>query len=75
MRLTQKGQVTVPKRLRDRFGMKTGTEVEFKATEAGVLIRPARADQAAKVREVIESVRGTATAGFTTDEIMAMTRD
>ena len=30
MRVTRKGQVTVPKRLRQRFGITSETEVEFR---------------------------------------------
>lgn len=37
MRVTRKGQVTVPKALRDRFGITTETEVEFRA-ERGKLV-------------------------------------
>ncbi len=37
MRVTQKGQVTVPKELRDRFGITTDTEVEFR-DERGKLV-------------------------------------
>jgi AbrB family looped-hinge helix DNA binding protein len=37
MRVTRKGQVTVQKALRDRFGITTETEVEFRA-ERGKLV-------------------------------------
>ena len=74
MRLTQKGQVTVPKSLRDRYGLKTGMELEFEATEGGVLLRPAGVNKLAQVREAIESVRGIVSGGMTTDEIMELTR-
>lgn len=75
MRLTQKGQVTVPKRMRDRFGLKTGTEVEFLSTEAGLLLRPRVTAKAEKLKAAISSIRGTADAGFSTDAVMQMTRD
>jgi AbrB family looped-hinge helix DNA binding protein len=75
LRLTQKGQVTVPKTMRDRFGLETGTEVEFLSTEAGLLLRPRATVKADKLKAAISSIRGTADAGLSTDAIMQMTRD
>jgi AbrB family looped-hinge helix DNA binding protein len=37
--ISSKGQVTVPKEVRDRLGLRTGTVVEFEVTGAGVLLR------------------------------------
>ena len=39
MRISQRGQITIPKKLRDRFGMHHDIEVEIVATEDGLLIR------------------------------------
>ena len=74
MRLTQKGQVTVPKRMREQFGFWTGVEVEFEATEAGLLIRPQVDSQTERLRNGIRSIRGTADAGLDTEAILKMTR-
>jgi AbrB family looped-hinge helix DNA binding protein len=41
MRVTEKGQVTIPKEIRDRFGMGPGSEVNFIAAEGGALLVPA----------------------------------
>lgn len=75
MKLTQKGQVTIPRDMRDRFGLRKGCEVEFEATDGGVLIRPASHQQAERMANAIASVRGCADAGLTTASIMQMTRD
>lgn len=75
MKLTQKGQVTIPKEMRTRYGLRTGSEVEFEAMEGGVLIRPASHQQAERMASAIASVRGCADAGLTTAAIMQMTRD
>lgn len=75
MKLTQKGQVTVPKRMRDQFGLEVGTEVEFEATQAGLLIRPRIDLQAGRLRAGIRSIRGSADAGLDTGAILKMTRD
>ena len=39
MRITESGQVTIPKHLRDRFAMHGGVEVEIKETDEGLLIQ------------------------------------
>lgn len=70
MRITSKGQVTIPKDLRDRFGLLPDTEVEFLAEESGVRIVKARG----RGSGVVDRLRGTADGGLSTDEIMALTR-
>lgn len=37
--VTSKGQVTIPKALRDRFGIEPGAQVDFAATEDGIRLR------------------------------------
>ena len=39
MRISERGQITIPKRLRDRFGMNHNVEVEILPAENGLLIR------------------------------------
>ncbi len=38
MRISERGQITIPKRLRERFGMNHNVEVEITPTEDGLLI-------------------------------------
>lgn len=38
--LTTKGQVLIPKRIRDKYGMKAGMKVIFEETNDGVIIKP-----------------------------------
>ena len=38
MRISDRGQITIPKSLRDRFGMDHNVEVEINSTEQGLLI-------------------------------------
>lgn len=64
MRVTSKGQVTIPKSIRDRLGIEEGSEVAFIEDREGVrLVRQAERDdpdlQAREFREWLESVRGT----------------
>jgi AbrB family looped-hinge helix DNA binding protein len=37
--VTSKGQVTVPKELRDKFGIKPGVQVDFVAASDGIRLR------------------------------------
>ena len=39
MRISERGQITIPKPLRDRFGMNAHVEIEIAPTEDGLLIR------------------------------------
>jgi AbrB family looped-hinge helix DNA binding protein len=75
MRLTIKGQVTIPKKYRQRYGMTPHTEVVFEEAPGGVLIRPAGPDRTEKIRKSLKKVRGIADAGMSTDEILGMTRE
>lgn len=73
MPLTVKGQVTIPKPIRDRLGLTPGSRVDFTVADDGqVLLRKAAEPPAAPDR--FRRLLGRATAGLTTDEIMAMTR-
>lgn len=72
MRLTSKGQVTIPLGIRKKLGLLPNTEVEFDVVDNSVRIR--KAAKQSRGREIVEHLRGTATGGMTTDEIMALTR-
>ena len=39
MRISQRGQITIPKRLRDSFGLGPDVEIEITPTDDGLLIR------------------------------------
>ena len=39
MRVSERGQVTIPKTLRDEFGMNSNVEVEFVPTDQGLLLK------------------------------------
>lgn len=73
MRITAKGQVTIPKPLREQFGLLPHTEVHFEAGEDCVILR-SRLSRRAQIRERIRRARGAGTGDMTTDEIMQLTR-
>jgi len=69
--MTSKGQVTVPKRLREALGLKPGSEVVFEYQGNGrAIIR--RLGKAPKSR--FEKLRGSLKSDLTTDQIMALLR-
>jgi len=72
MRITSKGQVTIPKNMRDRFGLQPETEVEFVAE--GNALRLVHASCSQRGSKLVKKMRGMATSGMSTDEIMALTR-
>jgi AbrB family looped-hinge helix DNA binding protein len=69
--MTAKGQVTIPKRLRNHLGLRPGSNVEFELAEDGrVVLR----SQKATPEDRFARLRGSAKHGMSTDEIMALTR-
>jgi AbrB family looped-hinge helix DNA binding protein len=77
--VTSKGQVTIPKKVRDRLGIGAGSAVAFELTDAGEVVlrvvgrgggrRPARAPKSRFAK-----LRGRATVKMRTEEILALTR-
>lgn len=45
-RVTRKGQVTIPKELRDEFGLEPGDEVVWNLTNDGIVVRKANRESA-----------------------------
>jgi len=74
MRVTSKGQVTIPKHIRDQAGIIPGSEVEF-IVEGGVVRLERSPGKSTRGEELVRRMRGTATIKMTTDEILKLTRD
>lgn len=74
MRVTSKGQVTIPAGIRERCGFLPDTEVEF--VVEGSTVRIVRASRSEETRgdRVVRRLRGRAVSRLTTDEILALTR-
>ncbi len=75
--LTSKGQVTIPKRIRDELQLLPGTPVEFSLNAAGeVVLHPARPARGARRPKLdrFEAVRGRADVHWRTDELMKLLR-
>jgi antitoxin PrlF len=70
VRVTQKGQVTIPLPVRRALGIQPGSNVEFELDERGARLL-VDADRAAKE---IDRVRGAGAGEMSTEEILALTR-
>jgi AbrB family looped-hinge helix DNA binding protein len=72
MRVTTKGQVTIPQHIREKLGITPATEVDF-IEEKGRIFLVQRKAEKAGIRKFAK-LRGLASVKMTTDEIMALTR-
>jgi antitoxin PrlF len=75
--VTIKGQVTLPKAVRDAAGIKPGDRVEVRATAAGtVVVERARDDAASRIERALDDLRRRGiVATMSADEVMRLTRD
>jgi len=73
--VTQKGQVTIPKKFRDRFLLKTNSKVVFEEKEDGILIKPIVNTGLNEIKAKIEKFAGIADKNLSTEQIMSLTRD
>lgn len=73
MRVTAKGQITIPQEIRERLGLLPRTEVDF-AVRGDVLELRKAVTAAHGGRQLVEQMRGRGTVRMSTDEIMALTR-
>ena len=75
MRITVKGQVTIPIEMREKLGLLPNVEVEFAIDKDSVRIRRARGQQS-RGQRLLELMRAAPKPkpGMTTDELMALTR-
>jgi antitoxin PrlF len=71
-RVTSKGQVTIPKPVREHLGIAPGSQVEFRRAADGSVVLE-KADGTRRPSRFAKLV-GIAGAGPSTDEIMAITR-
>ena len=81
MRVTEKGQVTIPKHIRIAAGVAPGSEVSFSLEGSKIVIRPVgtgvKDDRRAKLRAAAARVRGSLNPEFKqlgADEIMSFLR-
>ena len=73
MRITSKGQVTIPVQIRKQLGWLPNTEVAFQMDGDAVRITRTKIRKK-RGRSIVAHLRGQGTTGMTTDEIMALMR-
>ncbi len=69
MRISERGQITIPKALRDRFGMHHNVEIEITPAEQGLLIQKRTTAQ-----HPVDRVSGILDRDFDVDEYVAEIR-
>ena len=69
MRVSERGQITIPKPLRDRFGMSPNVEVEIIPTEEGLLIQ-----KRTSARHPVDRVYGVLGRSGSTDDYIGKIR-
>jgi antitoxin PrlF len=71
--MTSKGQVTIPKTIRDALGLKPGSEVLFDLSPDGAVLLRGKTPPTATA-DRFEAVRGKADIAWRTDELMRLLR-
>jgi AbrB family looped-hinge helix DNA binding protein len=74
VKVTTKGQVTIPQHIREHLGLLPNTDVEWELRDGVAVLQKARGGAGRRGRALIEQMRGRATVKMSTDEIMALTR-
>ena len=76
VRITSKGQVTIPMEIREELGLLPETEVQFRVRGKTAIIEKVPGDPARGTRgaALVARLRGSGTVTMSTDEIMALTR-
>jgi len=75
MRITSKGQVTIPMEIRQKLGLLPDTEVEFELDRDGVRLKKAAVPRGReRGQALIDHMRGRGSRRITTDQIMKLTR-
>jgi len=72
MRITTKGQVTIPQHIREKYGLAPASEIEFVEEKGRVYI--VKIDSAPDRAGRFRKLRGVGNLRMTTDEILALTR-
>jgi AbrB family looped-hinge helix DNA binding protein len=75
VRITSKGQVTIPRHLRERHGLLPETEVDFVEQYGAVVIVPRRSKRPDRGDKAVTALRGTGRRTMSTDELLQLTRD
>lgn len=73
MKITTKGQLTIPIEIREKLGLLPDTEVEFEIVGRSVRMRKG-GHAGRRGKSIVEGLRGRGSVRMSTDEILALTR-
>jgi len=74
MRITSKGQVTIPADVREQLGLLPHTDVRFRVRGNAAVLEKVKGPGRRGAR-LVDRLRGSATVRMTTDQILALTRE
>ncbi len=74
MRITQKGQVTIPEEIRQKYGFLPYSEVDFIEEKGKVYLKTIQGKNKQRGQGIVAHLRKSASIKMSTDEILAMTR-
>jgi len=73
MKMNHTGQITIPKVLRDQFGLKPDSTLIVETSKEGILIKPMPSHRG-QVNQWFKDEHGSEMASLTTDQIMRLIR-
>lgn len=73
MKITSKGQVTLPQNLRKELGWNQNTELDTQLTKDGILFKPKVGAQT-RGQKLVQRLAGKAQTKWTTAQLMSLTR-
>ena len=74
MKITTKGQVTIPQHIREQLGLLPNTDVEWELRDGEAVLQKAGGGAGRRGAALIQHMRGRGSVRMSTDEIMALTR-
>lgn len=74
MRITTKGQVTIPEEIREKYGFLPYSEVDFVEEKGKVYLQTIKGKNKRRGQNIVAQLRKSASVKMSTDEILALTR-
>ena len=74
MRITSKGQVTIPQVIREKYGLMPETDVEFVERDGWIALQRADATKPDRAQQFLTRLARSSAGTLSTDEIMELTR-
>lgn len=73
MKIDTDGKITIPPEVQEQLGFKPGTEIQLEVMGDTLQIRKPKVSN--RGMKLIAAIRGKATSGLTTNDIMQLTRE